>query len=84
MAPHPALQGWPGQESLKEGGRPHPRCHWSDLDSVDGGFSRAEEALLQLLSRARPGISSSGYSDGGLLSRLIIFFKVFFVCFFSW
>ena len=42
VAPHPALQG---QESLKEERRPHPRRHWTNLDSVDGGFSRAGEAL---------------------------------------
>ena len=82
VAPHPALQGRPGQESLKEGGGPHPRRHWINLDSVDGGFSRAEAALLPLLSRARPGISYSGYSGRSSLSRLLIVFKVFFVCFF--
>lgn len=81
VAPHPALQGPPAQESLKEGGRPHPRHHWINLDSVGGGFSRAEAALLPLPSRARPSVSCSAGSGGGSLSRLLIVFKGFFVCF---
>ena len=75
VAPHPALQGPPAQESLKEGGRPHPRHHWINLDSVGGGFSRAEAALLPLapashVLEAVVEVHSPGYS---LFLRVFLF-----------